>query len=296
MAASYPSSAKSFSTKATNDVIEASHPNDLQDEVTAIETALLTGLAHDLLPDGDGTRKLGSAALSWDGSEIINLSASNITGGVLPIGSGGTGAALVDPNADRLLFWDDSAGAFAFLTPGTGLTISGTDITGTPVIYDKDLTEQTVSNSSSLTSVYSKSVLANTLVAGKAFRILMKGVVINTSGGSVNLTVTLSYGGTTVVAGTLAIGNGTNPGFITFDCLLNANNAGNSQRAEAFLSNTGNIADGSMTSSVAQVRGGHSSLAVDATADKTLDISIQWASGSSSITFKQTAVLVELLS
>lgn len=36
--------------------------------------------------------------------------------------------ALTDPNADRLLFWDDSAGAAGFLTAGTGLSISGTTI------------------------------------------------------------------------------------------------------------------------------------------------------------------------
>ena len=44
------------------------------------------------------------------------------------LADGGTGASLVDPNADRILFWDDSAGATAFLTPGTGLTITGTTI------------------------------------------------------------------------------------------------------------------------------------------------------------------------
>lgn len=38
-------------------------------------------------------------------------------------------AGLVDPNADRILFWDDSAGAYAHLTAGTGLTITGTTIT-----------------------------------------------------------------------------------------------------------------------------------------------------------------------
>ena len=38
-------------------------------------------------------------------------------------------AGLVDPNADRILFWDDSAGAYAYLTASTGLTISGTNMT-----------------------------------------------------------------------------------------------------------------------------------------------------------------------
>lgn len=37
-------------------------------------------------------------------------------------------AALSDPNADRLLFWDDSAGQYAHLTLGTNLSITGTTL------------------------------------------------------------------------------------------------------------------------------------------------------------------------
>jgi|SRR5690606_32696207 len=36
--------------------------------------------------------------------------------------------ALTDPNADRILFWDDSAGAAALLTVSTGLSLSGTNL------------------------------------------------------------------------------------------------------------------------------------------------------------------------
>lgn len=38
---------------------------------------------------------------------------------------------LVDPDADRILFWDDSAGAYAYLSAGTNLTITGTTIDAT---------------------------------------------------------------------------------------------------------------------------------------------------------------------
>jgi len=38
-------------------------------------------------------------------------------------------AGLADPNADRILFWDDSANAYDYLTAGSGLTITGTTIT-----------------------------------------------------------------------------------------------------------------------------------------------------------------------
>lgn len=38
---------------------------------------------------------------------------------------------LADPNADRIAFWDDSASAFAWLTAGSNLTITGTTIDAT---------------------------------------------------------------------------------------------------------------------------------------------------------------------
>ena len=47
--------------------------------------------------------------------------------------------SLSDPNADRIFFWDDSAGAAKFLTLGTGLSISGTTISGTAQYGNSDV-------------------------------------------------------------------------------------------------------------------------------------------------------------
>lgn len=44
-------------------------------------------------------------------------------------GLAGKITSFADPNADRIVFWDDSAGAYAALTASTGLTISGTSMT-----------------------------------------------------------------------------------------------------------------------------------------------------------------------
>ena len=49
--------------------------------------------------------------------------------GTLALANGGTGASLSDPNADRIPFWDDSAGAIVWLTAGSGLTITDTTMT-----------------------------------------------------------------------------------------------------------------------------------------------------------------------
>jgi hypothetical protein len=73
MPASYPTSVKTFTTKVTSQTIEASHINEPQDEITAIETGLLQGLAHHLFPDTDVTRDLGTATKRWRDALIQRL-------------------------------------------------------------------------------------------------------------------------------------------------------------------------------------------------------------------------------
>ncbi|MDP6771881.1 MAG: hypothetical protein QF704_14365, partial [Anaerolineales bacterium] len=91
----------------------------------------------DSVPSGDVT-----AIVAGTGMTGTNLSGPIPTLNVI----GGTGItanaddvalshlgieSLSDPNADRIMFWDDSAGATAFLTAGTNLSISGTTINAT---------------------------------------------------------------------------------------------------------------------------------------------------------------------
>mgnify|MGYP003135766268 CR=1 FL=1 len=65
-----------------------------------------------------------SNAPAWD-----EVALATGVSGVLPVANGGVGVALSAPGADRILFWDHTATAYAYLTAGTNLTISGTTIT-----------------------------------------------------------------------------------------------------------------------------------------------------------------------
>lgn len=87
-------------------------------------------------------------------------------------------AGLGDPGADRLLFWDDSAGAFAYLTLGTNLSITGTTInaSGGGSLSDGDYGDITVGSGGTTLTIdndvvtYAKmqNVTANSVLARAA--------------------------------------------------------------------------------------------------------------------------------
>ena len=99
MAASYPTTPKTFTTKNDGDDVMASHVNDLQDEVAAIESGLLNGTApvnaaastftslsvaggstvRDIMPAADSTYALGNSTRKF----IIH--GSQLSTGTVPV-------------------------------------------------------------------------------------------------------------------------------------------------------------------------------------------------------------------
>lgn len=61
----------------------------------------------------------GGPAPAW-----AAIAQTDVTG-IVPLNKGGTGAILTDPDADKILFWDDSATSTAWLTLGSNLSIDG---------------------------------------------------------------------------------------------------------------------------------------------------------------------------
>jgi hypothetical protein len=76
----------------------------------------------------DRPETLTNKTINGSNNTITNVSLSTGVTGTLPLTNGGTGASLIDPNADRILFWDDSAGAVTWLQAGSGLSITDTTI------------------------------------------------------------------------------------------------------------------------------------------------------------------------
>lgn len=92
--ASYPSSAVSFSARAAGQTIASAHINALQDEVTAIETALLNGVQHAWKPNVTDTYDLGGSSERWQDLYLSGLIDSSKTGVHLLSGSGAGAVSL----------------------------------------------------------------------------------------------------------------------------------------------------------------------------------------------------------
>lgn len=101
-----------------------------------------------------------TALSTWAGSTNLTTLGTISTGSWnatnIPLNKGGTGAALTDPGADRLMFWDDSAGNVDWLTLGTNLSITGTTLNATGgggALSDGDYGDIVVSGTGTVLSV-----------------------------------------------------------------------------------------------------------------------------------------------
>lgn len=86
-----------------------------------------------------GSQTITNKTIDGNNNTLTVLAPTQLSG-LVPMANGGLGVALVDPNADRILFWDDSAGQYQYLTVGSGLAISGTTITASGTVLNKILT------------------------------------------------------------------------------------------------------------------------------------------------------------
>jgi hypothetical protein len=80
-------------------------------------SALNVGTTTGTVAAGDDARFHNAVSLNASVADVLNLSTQEITAD--------------DPGADRLVFWDDSAGKLTHLTVGSGLSITDTTLTAT---------------------------------------------------------------------------------------------------------------------------------------------------------------------
>ncbi len=116
---------KGDSGAGTGDVVAANNLSDLTNIPTArANLGLGTVATENTVPVAKGGT--GATDEATARSNLGLTIGSNVQGYNVRLN---TLATVADPNADRMVFWDDSATDYALLTPGNGLQISGTTMT-----------------------------------------------------------------------------------------------------------------------------------------------------------------------
>jgi len=86
-----------------------------------------------LIDDADASTQrttLGLGTIATQNANAVSITGGSITGITdLALADGGTGASLVDPAANAVLGWNDTANVMRFFTAGTGITINATSNT-----------------------------------------------------------------------------------------------------------------------------------------------------------------------
>ena len=150
MAASYPTTVKSFTTKNnTTDVVDASHINDVQAEVTAIETdlvnatptyitkvttginasALSTGSLPDARLSGSYTNVIAFTSSNGTFTNLLTINAAVITGNLTANGANGSSGQVLTTNGSGL-YWSTVSGG------GGGETSNSTGGSGAIQYYN----------------------------------------------------------------------------------------------------------------------------------------------------------------
>lgn len=117
-----------------------------------------------------------------------------------------------------------------------GLLIRTNQVAGVPLnnnipsLFAASPTEITVVNTTTLTAVFSKNIAGGILSTNGALRITMAGIVTNTSGGAINLSVIGGYGGVSVGSIAISIPNGTTNQPVIARWLMKNAGATNSQK------------------------------------------------------------------
>lgn len=163
-------------------------------------------------------------------------------------------------------------------------------------LLDRVFTEQSVSSTTTETSVYSYSIAGGTFSTNNIIRLVLTGY-IDLSAVSRTLTLRVKFGATTIGTATLCTTASTK-GTVRIEVIINANNATNSQRATILLTSVTDNAtttDGNLDANYTLKMAGHSSLAEDTTSAKTLQVTVQWSGADATAIFKRWAAWTEKL-
>lgn len=155
-------------------------------------------------------------------------------------------------------------------------------------VYDKSVSDTTVGNTITETSLYSKSISANDLASASGLRVRMAGTWLSNTAATRTLTLRFKFGATTITTFTLSLPVAGATGTFEIEVLL-FNTATNAQAVfeDARFVRSGAVVDEGISSA--------GTAAEDTTGAKTFNVTAQWDAASANATLTKKMAIMELL-
>jgi len=157
-------------------------------------------------------------------------------------------------------------------------------------LYDRANSDTTVGNTTTETTLYSKSVTANDLAATGGLRLTMTGTWLNNSGSGKTLTLRVKFGATTIFSYGFTLSSNASTGRFEIGVTL-FNTATNAQVANIVAQY---FRGGGSTTLVDGYRN-KTTAAEDTTASKTLSVTVQWDAAHANATTTKEMAFLEIL-
>lgn len=188
----------------------------------------------------------------------------------------------IGPNATARLVYDTSSAVWRVADLGVSLSVQ--------TIF-RDANPVSITNSGAETTIYSTTILGNTLSTNRCLRVTVRGRYTNTTGSPRGGRPRLKYGGTTVIdLNSITLTDTITAGAMNMHFDLAANNATNAQ-----LGYVENLTQSTAAGNAGVQTTLRGTAAVDSTADQTLAITMTLSVGDPNLNYTRELVTVELL-
>ena len=157
-------------------------------------------------------------------------------------------------------------------------------------MYDRAMSDVTVGNTTTETSIYSKTITASDLGTTGGLRLRLLGTWLNNSPGGRTMTMRLKFGSTTLAAIGFALSAAASTGRYDIDFVL-FNTSTSAQLGNVF----GGFYRGSSSTTVIDAYRSTLTSSEDTTADKTLNITVQWDGSYANATLTNQMAWLEIL-
>lgn len=241
--------------------------------------------------NSSGSTRIDLICQEIDKVTTPNDDADNVCPITVVQGTPGAGIPATPNDHERLAYVTVADGETSITNAEITDTRRTVALSNVPKTLDKDMSQVSVNNTVTETTIYSKTIDAGILETTRWLRATILGTYLNNSGSARDLTIKLKYGATTIATAVASLSaSGADLAGIVMEAFLAANDSATSQKGGFNL-----VGRHTPTNQNNVILSGYGSASENSALDKTLSITVQHGAAHASLTFAKEAAILEFI-